>query len=282
MIEERPDFDTVFVDCLVNFINADSILSKKYNRITKNAKYNISQIVRIILFVLKNSIPWRAVGELKISGSIHWNTVYKTFRKIVADNLISDCYEEKIKEYLKVRPVSKLKEQYTDTTNIQNKYGSENVGRNKCCKGKNITKISLMTDSLGIPINIGTYEGNRHDSEIFVEQVNDNEKWMTEKEINNKTCMADKGYDSTKIRKILEEKGYKTIIPYNKRNTKDKAKIRKLDKKEKEKYKKRVRVEYTFMKLKRFRRIDIRYDRRKKIYEAFVLMGSLYMLLKCI
>ena len=167
MIErEKPDYDTVFVDCLVNFINADSILSNKYNKVTKNTRYKIGAIIRVIVFVLKYAIPWRVVGELEIAGGIHWNTVYKTFRKIVNDNLIEDCYKSKLKEYLKVRPVTKMKEQHTDTTNIPNKYGSENVGRNKCCKGKKITKISTITDSIGIPVSVRTYEGNRHDSEI--------------------------------------------------------------------------------------------------------------------
>lgn len=282
MIEEKPDYDTVFVDCLVNFINADNILSKRYNKVTKNTKYKIDMIIRIIVFVLKYAIPWRAVEKLKIADGIHWNTVYKTFRKIVNDNLIEDCYRKKLNEYLKSKPVTKLKEQYTDTTNIQNKYGSEGVGRNVCCKGKNITKISTITDSSGIAISIGTYEGNRHDSEIFIDQMNDEKKRMTDKEVKNKTMMADKGYDSSKVRKILQEKGYSTIIAYNKRNTKNQAKIRKLNEKEKKKYKNRVRVEYLFMKLKRFRRIDIRYDRDKKMYDTFVLMASLCTLLKCI
>ncbi len=52
---------------------------------------------------------------------------------------------------------------------IHNKYGEEKVGRNMCHKGKKIIKVSIITDSKGIPLNAGKYEGNRYDSVILRE-----------------------------------------------------------------------------------------------------------------
>ena len=49
----------------------------------------------------------------------------------------------------------KLKYLYTDTTCIKNKYGSELVKYNGH-KKMNCTKVSFITDSNGIPINVGT------------------------------------------------------------------------------------------------------------------------------
>jgi len=58
--------------------------------------------------------------------------------------------------------------------------------------------------------------------------------------------LADKGYDTNNIRKLLKEKGYISIIDHNRRNIKDINKIKKLTKKEKYHYRKRLRVENFF------------------------------------
>ena len=55
--------------------------------------------------------------------------------------------------------------------------------------------------------------------------------------------LADKRYDSNKIIKMLNQKGYTPIIPQNKRNIKDKSKLRTLNSQEKKIYKKRIIVE---------------------------------------
>ena len=65
----------------------------------------------------------------------------------------------------------KLKYLYTDTTCIKNKYGSELVKYNGH-KKMNCTKVSFITDSNGIPINVGIFSGSKHDSQIFIEQLN--------------------------------------------------------------------------------------------------------------
>lgn len=63
--------------------------------------------------------------------------------------------------------------------------------------------------------------------------------------------LADKGYDSSKVRNKLMEKGFIPIIPYNKRNIKNKQKFKHLTQKQKIIYKRRILIEQTFMKLKR-------------------------------
>lgn len=72
--------------------------------------------------------------------------------------------------------------------------------------------------------------------------------------------LADLGYDSSKIRNKLIEKGFTPIIPFNKRNTKNKDLIKHICGKHNIIYKRRILIEQTFMKLKRNRRIKVRYD----------------------
>ena len=59
----------------------------------------------------------------------------------------------------------------------------------------------------------------------------------------SKYFIADKGYCSSKIRNLLIAKNILPIIPFNRRNTKDKNKINKLTKNEKNRYKKRIKIE---------------------------------------
>jgi len=56
--------------------------------------------------------------------------------------------------------------------------------------------------------------------------------------------MADAGYDSIKLWSKLNNIFYKSIIPFNKRNTKDKNKIKTLTNEEKKLYKSRFEIVY--------------------------------------
>ena len=95
---------------------------------------------------------------------------------------------------------------YTDTTVIGNKYGNENVARNKnLIKGnKNVQKLSLVTDSEGVPTPryvIKLYSGNIHDSKIACEHINesrdnDPDLQFKVKNVHKIKCMvADAGYE---------------------------------------------------------------------------------------
>ena len=70
--------------------------------------------------------------------------------------------------------------------------------------------------------------------------------------------LADKGYDSSNLRSKLIEQKYEPIIAYNKCNTKDINKIKQLTISEKIIYKKRIKVENMFAKIKAYRRLNIR------------------------
>jgi transposase len=84
--------------------------------------------------------------------------------------------------------------------------------------------------------------------------------------------LADAGYDSKFIRELLIDKGYKVIIPKNKRNTKN----IKVDLNEEYKkggiYKKRMIVENMFSTIKQHRRLN-------NIYEKYVGAYNMYLYL---
>ena len=60
-------------------------------------------------------------------------------------------------KYYKRNYNNKLKYVSTDTSFIPNKKGKDLIGYNKFYNRKNGTKISLITDSKGIPFNLKCY-----------------------------------------------------------------------------------------------------------------------------
>jgi transposase len=81
--------------------------------------------------------------------------------------------------------------------------------------------------------------------------------------------IADKAYDSNAIRDTVKAAGMKAVIPSNASRTKTIRHDRLL-------YRERNRIERCFNKLKHFRRLATRYDRRAIHFLAFLcLAGSM-------
>lgn len=170
-----------------------------------------------------------------------------------------------------------MKYQYIDSSFIANKNGKfkhngkRNIGRNKFYKNKNGIKLSIICDSLGVPNSVVFKPGNVNDS-----VQNLNKLYTIAKNYNPKKksiIMGDKGYDTIKFRKTCKEFNLIPLIDYNKRNTKDEYKIKKLSKKEINLYKKRITVENCFSWLKQNKRIDQILDKNISTFRNFVYLG---------
>jgi len=135
-------------------------------------------------------------------------------------------------------------------------------------KNKNCNKVSIITDNKFIPIDIEIYKGNLNDSNILQQQfININNKLNY-----SKYFIADKGYCSSKIRNILINKNITPIIPFNIRNTKNINKINKLSIDEKNKYKKRIKIEHIFSNLKSNHKIENRYEKYINNYKGLLYL----------
>ena len=158
-----------------------------------------------------------------------------------------------------------------DSTNIWNKFGIDKLGRNKFYKNKKSIKISLMTDINGIPLSIFFMSGNRHDNTTFKNHIDD---VINKFPIGNYNVMADKAYSCLKNYNYLDIHKFTHIIPPRKN-----MKICATYKYDKCVYKKRIKIEHIFSRLKMFRRITLRYDKYIKnfsgfVYLAFSIIGS--------
>lgn len=126
------------------------------------------------------------------------------------------------------------------------------------------TKIHMTTDTLGRPMRFVLSAGQVNDAkgaEKLLEGLEGLESPRTTHVI------ADRGYDSQEIVRRIEGIGAKAVIP-PRSNRKVKRHY------DKELYRRRNLIERAFNKLKRFRRIATRYDRKAVYYKSFLYLAA--------
>ena len=112
------------VKSIVNFVQKNPKLNKHFNMTYKTQKYTLEEIIPIIFCVLKMNISWRSTEHLKIAKNIHWNTIYKTHKRLIDLNVYKSNYRYILnKFYTKGNNKENLKVRLTDTTIIPNKLG---------------------------------------------------------------------------------------------------------------------------------------------------------------
>jgi len=123
----------------------------------------------------------------------------------------------------------------------------------------------MATDALGNPLYIEITGGQVHDSQVA--------KTIIEN-IEAESLLADKGYDSEKIREKAREKN---IIPMIPRRSNSKKPNPELDQ---QIYKARHQVENIFARLKHFRSIATRFEKLARNFKAVVTLACTYIWLK--
>ena len=120
------------------------------------------------------------------------------------------------------------------------------------------TKIHLLADALGRPLRFLLTGGQVHESRMAEAMLDGAE---------GDAVLADKAYDSDAIRATIEAARMKAVIPSNRSR---KTIIRH----DKVLYRERNRIERCFNKLKHFRRLATRYDRRARHFLAFLCLAA--------
>ncbi len=119
----------------------------------------------------------------------------------------------------------------------------------------------MLADAAGRPMRFVVTGGQVNDctqADLLLENV------QTEHVI------ADKGYDTEKVLGRVEELGALAVIP-----PRSNRKVRR--EYDRELYKERNLIERAFNKLKRFRRIATRYDRKAVYFESFLYLAASLM-----
>jgi transposase len=123
------------------------------------------------------------------------------------------------------------------------------------------TKIHMLTDALGRPLRFVITAGQVNDAtqaELLLEGVR------------TRCVIADRGYDGEKVLKKVKELGALAVIPPRSNRKVQREYDREI-------YKERNLIERAFNKLKRFRRIATRYDRKAVYFESFLYLAASLM-----
>jgi len=138
---------------------------------------------------------------------------------------------------------------------VRLKRGAQEIGRSR---GGPSTKIHAVVDALGNPVRLRLSPGQTHEMKLAYELLGD---------ITHAFVAGDKAYDAGPLVQMLEENRCTVVIP----SKVDRAGQRTIDR---HVYKERCLVECFFQRIKRFRRIAMRFEKLARNFLAFLYLAS--------
>ena len=238
---------------IYNFIldKLTTVLKFKSN----NSKYNPKIVFDSILYLLKSNVSWNSKIILN-NIIICTNAIYKHFSFLTSINFFEKILKSINTKFFK-QDINNSYYNSIDSIFIANKCCStkyKNLKRNKYKSNKFGFKLSIITNSYNIPIDILFANGNNHDITIFRQQFN---KPIVQKFLKNKLFLADKGYKSKELEKQLKENNTTILLP----KANDKT------------YKKRIYIEHLFARLKNYKRISFVYEKFLPSFKSFCFLA---------
>jgi len=214
-----------------------------------------------ILQVLILGIPWNKIFDCGCSPS----SCYRYFKELQRRGI----FKERFTFLAEVKTdIAECAIDTDSTTSFRFQYGSGWDGRHK----KMATKISLLSDKKGLPVDVLFGSGKRHDN-TFVYQHLENTAGRRKKTLN-----LDKIYVSLEMRRDLRQKGIRVNMKTRQGDYIHKKGPRfKLNE---EKYKVRFLIEKLFAWMENFRRCKYRVDYKLSSFKGFVYLALLIILIR--
>lgn len=134
------------------------------------------------------------------------------------------------------------------------------------------TKIHLRVDGKGQIITFLLTPGQQHEISVAEDLMKQGSIKQSngQMRLNPKRVVGDKGYTSKEFRKHLRKRGIRYTIP-RRSNEKHKGSFNKKI------YRERNKVERLFSRLKEFRRIATRYEKRAANYSAMLTVAAIFL-----
>ncbi|MBO6552190.1 MAG: IS5 family transposase [Roseitalea sp.] len=215
------------------------------------------RVLDAIFWIARTGSPWRDLPE----EFGKWSSVYRQFRRWTLAGLW-----DLVLDALNDSGASPGQVQMIDSTIIRAHHlaagakggpQKEGFGRSK---GGFTTKIHLIANAHGLPVRAEISGGEVSDFKGFDALVDDD---LPEA----KVFIADRGYDSDHIRRVIEKRSGAPVIP-GKINRREPILVDAIT------YALRNRVERCFNKLKCSRRLATRYDKTAASYLGFVHIAA--------
>jgi len=148
-------------------------------------------------------------------------------------------------------------------------FGGEAVGANPTDRAKGGTKRLLLTDGAAVPLAVAVAGANRHDSKL-VEATMTNVQAVPEDPTAEQNLCLDKGFDYPHVYELTQDYGYSPHIRSRGEEKRDLAEI--------PGYRaRRWVVEGTHSWMNRFRRLLIRWEKKKVNYLNMIYLARAYI-----
>ena len=222
------------------------------------------KVVRGIFWILDNGAKWKDLPRRFGSKS----TVHRWFQTWVKEGVFEAimrdagrCVEE--------RDGYRLYECFIDGTFSKARGGGDGIGCTKAGKG---VKIMVLVDARGLPVAVDTTSANPHESQLVQRLF----AFMLTAEVPPRV-IGDKAYDSDRLDEELAHQGIEMISPHRsnrklERVTQDGRSLRRCAR--------RWKVERTIPRIRKFRRLCIRWGESTAVFQGFLHHGCTMLLLK--
>ena len=208
------------------------------------------ELLTLLVHMCKTSQPWSTLHPKN-------KTLHRTFRKLTLSGAFTDIHNRITRVYSSKRPA---KHHITDTSYIKNVLGRDVTGRNHTDRGRLASKLSSVTDALGVMILFHLFPRNKSDQKVLLETFGDYTP------PSNLELFADKGYDSRANRSYIRSLGYKGRITNRGQRRMHNGN------------RKRIRVEHSFARIKQFRHLRQRYDCFANSFCSFVVIANIVII----
>lgn len=217
-----------------------------------------------IFYVLKEGIGWEYLRGYPVTG----DAVRKKFKNWTDLGLFNLSWTIMLEIYKTFK--LDFNDLFIDASHIKNSKGVDLTGSNHYDRFRKATKLSIITDDLGVPIGIHLDKSNKHDISLVHQTIE-----SIPIDISNfEYLIGDKGYCSKDLKNQIADKYKIKLITVRKRKRNQKGKIRGRKPKNYHKTKDRFIVEHSFAWFKNYRRLSLRKDKQSINFKSFVYFGA--------
>jgi len=225
-------------------------------------KEDTDHYIDVIYNVLRSGMQWSNIKE-----RLYYKTYYKKFIKWSDEGIIEAAHTCLMKTMERCNFFDeRFANIFIDSSSIRNIHGIDEIGRSNSLKFKNANKISIVVNSNGLILGLKIAAGNIHDvqlTELTLDKVS--------VKIIGSRLIGDKGYVSQNMKTKLKNQRNITLVHPCKQNQRNVH----LTDQDKQDLRKRHIVENCFSWIKKYRRLQLRYDRKASSFVSFCYLAIL-------